>query len=69
MGDMTAEIHLEHVSTGGSMTHDAVEQAPGVYSTVHTFAEHGETEARIGFQDAHAEHHEASFRVTVGEAH
>jgi len=69
VGGMVAEIHFERVSTGGSMTHGATEHAPGVYEAVHTFAEHGETAVRIGFQDAHAEHYEAAFRVTVGEAH
>jgi hypothetical protein len=71
MGGMMAEIHVEHHATGSAMDHHADEHDMGVYEAMHTFAEHGETEVTIEFDDGHGhgELHHAAFHVDVGEAH
>jgi hypothetical protein len=71
MGGMMAEIHVEHHATASSMNYHADEHDMGVYEAMHTFAEHGETEVAIEFDDGHGhgELHHAAFHLTVGEAH
>ena len=69
IGGLTADIHLSHVASGDSMSYRAEEHTTGVYEAHHVFAEHGETEVMIEFEDEHGAHHTAAFRVHVDDSH
>ena len=69
IGGLTAHIHSPHIDRGDSMSHRAEEHTTGVYEAHHVFAEHGENEVMIEFEDEHGAHHEAAFHVHVDDSH
>lgn len=66
---MQVTIEVGHTVTGGHTTHPGEEHEPGVYEIHYTFAEHGEFEVAVDFEDDHAAHHHVAFHVPVSPGH
>lgn len=69
MGGLAPTIGMTHAGSGAGASHMGEEHEPGVYEAIHTFAEHGEVEITMGFDDDHGEHHEVVFNVPVDDNH